>query len=280
MSAVCGSTGLFITKQYRGSLLCLTAFLLLVHLSGQAQPFSANLIAHRGGVVDSKHTENTLAALREAARRGYWMVELDMRLTRDSVLIAQHDNNFQRYYGLPLAVKDADWKQIAGLTSEADQQAPQQLERMLQECQKLGLQVMIDNKISGLDTLLFAKVVALLRTYKLQEKALMIGTDESTPYFTGKVRLSCSRQQLEENRRKPGYQPAHYYLFESPAALTQESVQWANEQGILVVAAINEFAYRRLPKPDEAASRDIDRMKAYGVRYFQIDSAYDPLFKR
>ncbi|MFD1143140.1 glycerophosphodiester phosphodiesterase [Larkinella insperata] len=246
----------------------------------QAQLFDRNLIGHRGGVVDSTHTENGLSALREAARRGYWMVELDMRLTKDSVLIAQHDKTLTRFYGQPGTVGQTRWQDMAGLVSNVDQNTPQTLERMLQECQEQNLQVMLDNKIEGLDTLLFARVVALLRQYKLQEKALMIGTDESTPYFTGKVKLSCTRQQLEENMKKPGYRAAHYFLFEGPKTLTQESVQWARRHGIMVVAAINKWAYQRVPDLMEVAKKDIRRLKSYGIQYVQIDSEFDPFFQR
>lgn len=246
----------------------------------RAQAFDRTLIAHRGGVVDSTHTENGLPALQDAARRGYWMVELDMRLTKDSVLIAQHDNTLNRFYGQDRPVGQTNWNDMAGLVSQLDGNTPQPLERMLQECQRRALQVMIDNKINGLDTLLFARIVGLLRKYELQEKALMIGTDESTPYFTGKIRLSCTRQQLEENQKKPGYRADHYFLFEGPKTLTQESVQWANRHGIMVVAAINKWAYKQSPDYLEVAKKDIERLKSYGIQYFQIDSEFDRFFRR
>ena len=49
------------------------------------------LIAHRGGVVDSARAENSLPALEEAARHGFNMVEVDLRVTKDGVLIINHD---------------------------------------------------------------------------------------------------------------------------------------------------------------------------------------------
>jgi glycerophosphoryl diester phosphodiesterase len=59
---------------------------------------------------------------------------------------------------------------------------------------KIG--IMIDNKISGKDTVLFTKVIDLLKQYDLFRSALMIGTDESTDFFTGKIKLSCTRKQI------------------------------------------------------------------------------------
>src|SRR5690606_37511719 len=69
------------------------------------------LIAHRGGVVDSSNAENSLPALQHAIERGYWMVELDLRLTKDSVLIIQHDNHFRRYYHMDKPVSAMTWKE-------------------------------------------------------------------------------------------------------------------------------------------------------------------------
>src|SRR3546814_3807029 len=70
------------------------------------------LIAHRGGVVDRVTAENSLSALKKASENGYWMVEVDLRLTRDSVLIIHHDPNFKRYFGVDQAVSEMDWAEI------------------------------------------------------------------------------------------------------------------------------------------------------------------------
>ena len=80
-------------------------------LTVYAQHSSYYLIAHRGGVVDSTYTENGLPALQAAIKRGYKMVEVDLRITKDSVLIIHHDNNFKRYYGIDQPVKEMAWEQ-------------------------------------------------------------------------------------------------------------------------------------------------------------------------
>ncbi|CAL1517752.1 glycerophosphodiester phosphodiesterase family protein [Chitinophaga sp. MM2321] len=230
------------------------------------------LIAHRGGVVDSTNVENSLPALQAAIKKGYSMVEMDMRLTKDSVLIIQHDRNFKRYYGVDSAVSDMTWKQISQLVSNRGSKVLT-LEEAFRHCQG-KIQVMLDNKIEGNDTLLFAKVVALLKKYGLQEQALMIGTEESTPYFTGKVRLSCTRQQLEENSHKAGYSPAHYYLFSDLKNMSEADVKWAGQQGVMVVGVVNLFRYRQ----GGNAAKDIATLRSWGVTRFQIDSEFYPAF--
>src|ERR1035437_6914016 len=37
------------------------------------------LIAHRGGLVDQHHPENSVSSAEEAIRRGYWMLEMDLQ---------------------------------------------------------------------------------------------------------------------------------------------------------------------------------------------------------
>src|SRR5690606_24835653 len=138
-----------------------------------------------------------------------------------------------------------------------------------------SLQVMIDNKISGFDSLLFNQVYELVKQYGLAEEAMMIGTTASTPFFTGKIKLSCTRSQLEENMLKDGYDPAHYYLFSSD--ISPEDAQWAAENNILAVGVINAWAI----KDDDimyAAERKAEELKAAGIRILQIDSAFDVYF--
>lgn len=254
--------------------------LLLILISFCPQKFYGQdsayyLIAHRGGVVDSTYTENGLPALLAAIKRGYWMVEVDLRITKDSVLIIQHDNNFKRYYAVSSTVKDMTWQEISKLRSDKDDCKVLKFEEALKQCTG-KIQVMIDNKIEGNDTALFSKVVGLLKQYHLDKEALMIGTDESTAFFTGKIKLSCTRKQLEENMLKPGYSSSHYYLF--GAELTKDDVDWAKKNNILAVGVVNEWRYKRARTSKEDIEKDIKQLQATGLKHFQLDSIYDSYF--
>lgn len=259
-------------KQLFSLILAFVPVMYFANVYGQGKALS--LIAHRGGVVDSTFTENGLPALKEAARQGYKMVETDMRVTADGVLIANHDADFNRFYGDPRKVTETKWAEARALTSKLDGNHPMLLEDVFRFCAENKMGIMLDNKIAGLDSVLFSELIAMLDRYRLKETALMIGTDESTAFFTGKVRLSCSRKQLEENMRKPGYRPDHYYLFERPANLTREDMAWAQKHNIRVVAAINKFHYRKSADMMADAKKDCGRMLAYGVTGFQIDSEF------
>ncbi|MDO5524422.1 MAG: glycerophosphodiester phosphodiesterase family protein [Bacteroidia bacterium] len=234
---------------------------------------SIKLIAHRGGVVEAGSPENSREALLKAAQRGYWAVELDTRITKDSVLITHHDRNFKRYYGLNRQVSEMDWAEINSLVSEAGTNV-QKLEDALALCAEKGLNVMIDNKIPGFPQPVFEELLQLLDKYNLRTNALMIGTTESTEYFTGKIRLSCTREQLEQNMLRTDYSPDNYYYFGNPST---EDAQWAKENDIMIVGVINEWA---LPKEseDREIEKIIQNLKANDVGYVQLDSKYDSRF--
>jgi len=265
-------------KQLLSLVLAFVQVMCFANVYGQGK--TASLIAHRGGVVDSTFTENGLPALREAARQGYKMVETDMRVTADGVLIANHDADFNRFYGDPRKVTETNWAEARVLTSKLDGTHPMLLEDVFRFCSENKMAVMLDNKIAGLDSTLFSGLTAMLDRYHLRKTALMIGTGESTTFFTGKVRLSCSRKQLEENMQKPDYRSGHYYLFERPASLTREDVAWARKNGVRVVAAINKFHYRKYADMMGEAKKDCERMLEYGVTEFQIDSEFRQFLRK
>ncbi|HET7115378.1 MAG TPA: glycerophosphodiester phosphodiesterase family protein [Hanamia sp.] len=235
------------------------------------------LIAHRGGVIDSSNTEDSGPPIKAAITKGYDMIEVDLRLTKDSIFIIQHDPTFKRYYGVDKPVSSMTWNEISKLRSSKGGSKVLKFEDVLKICQG-KIQLMIDNKIRGQDSVLFSKLVNLLKRYKLLSQAMMIGTEESTHFFTGKIRLSCTRKQLESNMEKPGYSSRNYYLFELPKNLSVSDVEWAKKNHIPVVAIINGFRYFRSDNPVEETRNDIDKMIGEGVSCFQIDSKFDAPF--
>ncbi|WP_214227873.1 glycerophosphodiester phosphodiesterase family protein [Pedobacter sp. B4-66] len=242
-------------------------------LKERVAPFDYKLIAHRGGVVDSVTAENSLDALKKAVKRGYSMVEIDLRLTKDGVLITNHDRNLKRSFGVDADVSSMTWKQMSNLKGTKGNKILR-FEDVLNYC-KGKLRIMIDNKIDGNDTVLFTKVIDLLKKYDLYDHALMIGTDESTAFFTGKIKLSCTRQQLEENMLKPNYRSSNYFLFSD--SISKADFEWAHQHNILAVGVINSWALKSSDAMQEAKVQ-ADKLKSTGLVWFQIDSIYDHLF--
>lgn len=237
------------------------------------QPAHYKLIAHRGGVVDSIAGQNSLQALSKAIGHGYWMVEIDLRITKDGVLITHHDNTFTRSFGLDSAVASMTWKQIRKLKNANGYQVLK-LEEVLQHC-KGKLAVMIDNKIRGNDTAVWKRLIGMLKKYDLYNTALMIGTEESTAFFTGRIKLSCTRRQLEDNMRKSSWNAQDFYLFSGD--ITKQDAVWANDNGILTIGVINAWTFNSGEVMRKAATQ-AQQLKTAGVLCFQIDSVFEPLF--
>ncbi|PWV56146.1 hypothetical protein [Chitinophaga sp. S165] len=119
-------------------------------------------------------------------------------------------------------------------------------------------------------------MIALLKKYDLNEQALMIGTDESTPFFTGKIKLSCTRAQLEENMNKKSFSPSHYYLFSGD--ISAEDVSWTKQHHILTVGVVNAWSFKN-GNSMALAQEQAQRLIKAGVTCFQIDSIFEPFLR-
>ena len=237
--------------------------------------YKFNLIAHRGGVVDSITPENSKEALLKAIDHNYWMVEVDMRQTKDGVLITRHDKDLRRNFNIDKNVADMTWDEIYLLESEMGTSI-QKLESVFSLCQEAGMNVMLDNKIKGFDQTVCEQIVDLLDKYHLRENALMIGTSATTEFFTGKVRLSCTREQIENNMERSDYNPDNYYYFGNPTPL---DAVWAKQNDIMIVGVINEWAIPK-DKEDETVIKMVQQLKAQKINYIQLDSKYDIYFEK
>src|SRR5215470_19971385 len=81
-------------------------------VSGQARKEKMMIIAHRGGVVDEEHSENSLKALEEAIQRGYTHVEVDARVTKDGRVVAFHSNNMKDEAGVEANISDLTLQEL------------------------------------------------------------------------------------------------------------------------------------------------------------------------
>lgn len=233
----------------------------------------AKLIAHRGGVVDDERIENSLAAVEEAVRRGFWMIEVDVRESKDGHLVVHHDVDFMRYYGDARRVADLTWAEIAKLRSNPGGHRPLEFHEIAAACRG-KMRVMIDTKEPEHDSDFFEAMEKALRENGLLESAYFIGTEQSQAYFKGKVRTSITGTALRaaiEAREDVG---RRYFLFEHGSELSEATVRLAQGAGVPVVPSVNVFHY---PEEGHAlrAADDIRRLRKLGVTVFQIDSVYE-----
>lgn len=78
-------------------------------------PFKGRNFAHRGlHTVDKSVPENSLAAFARAAEAGYGM-ELDVRLTRDGMVVVFHDDTLDRVCGVDKRVDELTYGELCDL---------------------------------------------------------------------------------------------------------------------------------------------------------------------
>ena len=200
------------------------------------------LIAHRGGIVDSIHAENSMASIKEAYLRGFKMIEVDIRETADGRPILQHDPDFKRYYNCPSLVSDMTWNEIKLLQSEVDGSRPILFEEAVKEIAgKMSL--MLDIKGNDFSESFYLDVGNALEKYGLMESTFILGGNQAKIFFP-ETSHSIEFNNLikaAENGEDVGKK---YHLFMLASQLDTEKVQKAFDLGVIVVAAVNEFRYR------------------------------------
>ncbi len=237
------------------------------------------LIAHRGGIVDGQHAENSPGAIQAAIGRGYWMVELDIRRGKDGVPVVQHDRTFERYYGDSRSVGEMTWEEISQLRADVGGTAPMTFEQATAMCAG-KIRIMLDIKGDSLPAGFYESIEQSLRRHNLLQTTYVLGSAASKQHFRDKAVLSANTTALQAAAETGEPIASRYILFQLGSELGAETVRWARDRGVTVVAAINTFRYE-MAKQDHwrGAERDIQKLLGMGVRYFQIDSIYDRYLK-
>jgi glycerophosphoryl diester phosphodiesterase len=231
------------------------------------------IIAHRGGVVGDTYAENSPAALEAAIERGYWMIEVDIRESKDGRLVVQHDPDFGRFFGDSRLVSDMRWEEIRNLKATPGNSRPLEFHELAAMCRG-KLELMLDTKPPDHPEAFYRSMEQSLRENGLLEGAYVIGTEESRAWFHGKARIGIDRQWLKKAEAAGEDAAKLYFLFEHGRDLDAETVRYAQKLGVAVVPSINIFHYADTDHM-KAAEADVRRMYDLSVEYFQIDSPYD-----
>ena len=230
-----------------------------------------HLIAHRGGIVDEGRIENNIPAIEEAIERGYAMLEVDIRESKDGQLVVHDDANFRRFYNDPRKVADLTWDEIKQLRSEPGGLRPLLFEEFAKVCRG-KIRLMLDTKGPEHSDEFFAQMERILMENGLLSSALVIGTEQSQKFLRGKAKTSVNRRELEAAIQAGDDVVESVFLFER-GNMTDETVKLAQKHGVLVVPSVNTFHYQS--DHLSCARADIERLKELGVTHFQIDSVYE-----
>lgn len=242
-------------------------------LSMAAQTGDEKLIAHRGGIVDSRYPENSAASLEAAIERGYWMAEIDVRESKDGKLIVQHDPDFRRFYGVDRTVAGMTWNEISLLRAQPGSSRPLQFHE-LAKLARNRIRLMIDTKEPSHPPAFYDEMERALRENGLLESAFFIGTEESRKRFKGKAPIGVSREQLRAAMDRGEDCTRVYFLFEHGRTLDEPGLALAARAGVPAVVSVNIFHYDGGDHL-KGARADIERLRKAGMKYFQIDSVYD-----
>lgn len=258
----------------------LTMIVLLAIQPGRAQKqisMELTIIAHRGGIVDSLHVENSLASVNDAIIQGYKMIEVDLRETADGRALLHHDADFLRYYNYPTQVEDMTWKEIKKLRNDVDGSRPI-LFRELAKSIKGKISLMLDIKGNTYSASFYKEVDEALRKNGLMNSTLILGGRQAKDYFQD-IPHSIEFDNLLKAAKNGEDVGKKYYLFMLASQLDAEKVKVANQLGVTVIAAVNVFRYTNEGKDEFIyAKQDIDRLRKLDVTHFQIDSVYEKFF--
>lgn len=237
------------------------------------------LIAHRGGIVDDAHAENSPGSIDEAISRGYWMIEVDIRRTKDGEPVLQHDATFERFYGDSRAVDQLTWAEVRQLRSKPGDTSPIHFRDLCRMC-KGRIRLMLDIKGDLWPDEFYSGLAQTLAENNLLKSAYLLGGDRLKRHFRGKCVLSCNRKSLAEavqhGEEAVGRQ---YFLFELGSVLNEESMALCRRHNVTPVAAINTFRYTEAKRDEtKGAEEDVAHLKKLGVIHYQIDSRYEYLF--
>jgi len=253
--------------------------LLLVGLASAAPPPSIKWIAHRGGVVEARFSENSPGSLEAAVSHGYWMIESDIRETRDGRIITQHDPTFMRFYGDPRKVTDLTLTEVRELRATPGGTPPMTFRELIEACRG-RLRLMLDVKEPEHSPEFYGEIEQELRRAGMLESTYLIGLDSARRYFKGKLRISANLDQLKEALSRGESVDNLYFLFEWGKTLQPEHITLAQKMSVPVVPSVNTFHYGQDPTESiRLGSEDIRKLRQYGVTEFQIDSVYEPAFR-
>ncbi len=243
-----------------------------------AQEPEVRLIAHRGGVVDATHIENNLPAIDEAVRRGYWMLEVDIRESKDGHLVVHHDADFERFYGDGRRVADMNWDEIKQLRSTPGDLRPLEFAEYAAACRG-RIRLMLDVKEPEHSDAFFESLIESLEENELLDSAYVIGTDQARKVLLDRARIGVNPQKLVDHVAGGEDVKRRYFLFGHSRDFESEAIELARSRGVDVVPSINTFHYPAATHLEGAAAA-IERLKKQGIDCFQIDSVYEQFCTR
>jgi len=209
------------------------------------------------------------------------MVEIDAQEAKDGEPVVFHDWNLTRACGVAKTIRDLTSDEARALVYRASDQHIATLSEALELCSSLDLCVMLDIKAfreppnsEGF----FQRIGELLEKSGLTRTAITLsGHPLARKHLAGKVLFGVTKEEFLKVRDGESIPLKRKFWFSIPERLPSEMVPKLQQNGALVIPAINTFRYPAHAHL-ELAREDVERLLEAGVDGFQIDSVYEDLF--
>lgn len=266
------------------SLLFFLVLCIPISVCREIQASELMVIAHRGGVVDAEHSENSIRALEEAIKRGYTHVEVDARTTADGHVVCFHNDSLVEEAGVDGRISALSLREVTQIVLPRSKEKIPSFDDYCRRCAgRIGIMVDLKGCPNRYVEQYAQEIEASLRRHGLLQDALILinkepinNQDKVIDRLRGKARISW-RQTLKETQSvaqaNPGF-AGDYYVFNHGADFTIEDVKGFQSLGLKVIVSINTQHYR-LQAPLLKGKEHIRSMIEFGVDGLQIDSVYD-----
>ncbi len=104
-----------------------------------------SIIAHRGAWKNTKVPQNSIASLDHAIKEGCWGSEFDVYLTKDDILVVNHDRDFEG-----LEIEDLTYQELLAKKHENGESIPTVEEYLKRGLQQKGTKLIFELKSSKL----------------------------------------------------------------------------------------------------------------------------------
>lgn len=236
------------------------------------------LIAHRGGICENVFEEYDPRSIKAAIDSGYWMLEIDVRPTKDSVLVINHHDSLEITYGLSKTVSSMTYEELKKIKAIKGGYCPMAFEDLLKLMKKNNVKIMVDLKMDKPVVWFNRKVNDMLKKYDMLKDAVFLRNDVTDLYDGGRFGFRMNEMAKIQQLVKEGKDVANkYYLFDNGNRINAEAARWCQKNNIWVCPSVNLQHYT-LEDPFKGAQRDIEYLIKCGVTMYQIDSDFDDYF--
>ena len=262
----------------------------MIRPGGHGNPMSLKktqkIIAHRGGVVDQRRSENSLAALEEAIRRQYSHVEIDARITADGHVVCFHNDNLMEEAGVDARISEMPLKDVTGTRLLRSDKTIPTFDSYCARCSgRIGVMVDLKGCAEAYIDTYTREIVAALEKHELLGTALILtnktpvnNQDRISERFLGRSRVSW-RHGLDQTQLATSNDPhfaQNHYIFNHGVAFSRDDIAGFQALGLEVIVSINTYHYASGEAQREGEAH-ILKMLQFGVNGLQIDSCYDPI---